>query len=148
LRKGDVLVAVKLDRIGRSIRNLIDVAEMLRERGVDLVILDQAIDTTTPAGRFMFHILAALAEMERELIRERTRDGLAATTRRGRSGGRKRALTDEQVNYVKQLRGQGWSVGAIQDELAKIGTKVGHTTVNRALGLTTDSAYVGQEKAS
>src|SRR5216684_1688776 len=78
LRKGDVLVAVKLDRIGRSIRNLIDVAEMLRERGVDLVILDQAIDTTTPAGRFMFHILAALAEMERELIRERTRDGLAA----------------------------------------------------------------------
>src|SRR5271165_6072565 len=86
LRQGDTLVTVRLDRIGRSMANLIEVVQLLAERGVDLVVLDQAIDTTTPAGRLMFHVLGSLAEFERDLIAERTRDGLAAA--RARHGGK------------------------------------------------------------
>jgi len=79
LEPGDTLVCTKLDRIGRSVRNLMDVSSLLQERGVDLVCLDQPIDTTSPQGRLFFTILAAFAEFERDLIRERTRDGLVAT---------------------------------------------------------------------
>jgi DNA invertase Pin-like site-specific DNA recombinase len=71
-------VVTKLDRIGRSLSNLIEVVHGLGDRGVDLVALDQAIDTTTPAGRLTFHVIAAIAEFERDLISERTKDGLAA----------------------------------------------------------------------
>jgi DNA invertase Pin-like site-specific DNA recombinase len=148
LREGDTLICTKLDRIGRSVRNLVEVVADLGKRGVDLQVLDQAIDTRTAGGRLVFHVLAAIAEFERELIVERTKDGLAVTKARGRDGGRKRALTPEQVNYIKHLRGRGWSVGSIQDELARTGTKVAHTTINRALGLTSDSAYVEKEQAS
>src|SRR5712692_8372986 len=84
LRDGDVLVVTKLDRIGRSVGNLVGVAGDLDRRGVDLIVLDQAINTGTPAGRMLFHVLAAIAE--HDLIPERTRDGLAAA--RGRHGGR------------------------------------------------------------
>jgi len=86
LRDGDVLVVIKLDRIGRSVGNLVSVAGELRQLGVDLVVLDQAIDTGTPAGRMLFHMLAAIAEFEHDLIAERTRDGLA--TARARRGGK------------------------------------------------------------
>jgi DNA invertase Pin-like site-specific DNA recombinase len=86
LRAGDVLVTVKLDRIGRSLINLIDTVGLLGERKVDLVVLDQAIDTTTPNGKLLFHILGALAEWEAALIAERTREGLAAA--RERHGGK------------------------------------------------------------
>jgi DNA invertase Pin-like site-specific DNA recombinase len=86
LRDGDVLVVTKLDRIGRSVGNLVSVAGELHRLGVDLVVLDQAIDTGTPAGRMLFHVLAAIAEFEHDLIAERTRDGLAAA--RARNGGR------------------------------------------------------------
>ena len=97
LREGDVLVIVRLDRIGRSVKNLIEVVNSLGEAGVDLLVLDQNIDTTTPAGKFMFHILASLAEFERDLIRERTMDGLAAARARGRKGGAKPKLGPGQV---------------------------------------------------
>jgi DNA invertase Pin-like site-specific DNA recombinase len=86
LRDRDVLAVTKLDRIGRSVGNLVRVAADLHERGVDLVVLDQAIDTATPAGRMLFHVLAAIAEFEHDLIAERTRDGLAAA--RARCGGK------------------------------------------------------------
>jgi len=86
LRDGDVLVVTKLDRIGRSVGNLVSVAGELHQLGVDLVVLDQAIDTGSPAGRMLFHVLAAIAEFEHDLIAERTRDGLAAA--RARRGGK------------------------------------------------------------
>jgi DNA invertase Pin-like site-specific DNA recombinase len=86
LRAGDTVVVTKLDRIGRSVGNLINVVGELQERRVDLIMLDQAIDTTTPAGRMIFHVLAAIAEFERDLIAERTRDGLAAA--KARYGGK------------------------------------------------------------
>ena len=103
LRPGDALVCVRLDRIGRSVRNLIEVAHDLAERKVDLIVLDQGLDTTTPAGRMMFHILGAIAEFEHDLISERTLDGLAASRARGRSGGRKPTLTDDQVRAAREM---------------------------------------------
>ncbi len=86
MRDGDVLMVTKLDRVGRSVGNLVRVAADLDEHGVDLVVLDQAIDTATPAGRMLFHVLAAIAEFEHDLIAERTRDGLSAA--RARHGGK------------------------------------------------------------
>jgi hypothetical protein len=75
LREGDALVVVRLDRVARSTRELLEIAQGLEERGIDLVVLDQAIDTATPAGKLMFSVLAAIAQFERDLIRERTMDG-------------------------------------------------------------------------
>jgi DNA invertase Pin-like site-specific DNA recombinase len=103
LRSGDTLVVTKLDRVGRSVRHLVELANELHDRGVDLVVLDQAIDTTTPAGRFMFHILCAVAEMEHELTVERTHDGLAAARARGRKGGRKSKLTAAQERTLRAM---------------------------------------------
>lgn len=103
LREGDVLVFVKLDRIGRSVKHLLEIAEDFRRRGIDLQALDQPFDTTTPAGKMIFTILAAVAEFERDLISARTRDALAVRTARGRSGGRKRKLSPEQEARVREL---------------------------------------------
>ena len=83
-RKGDVVVVWKLDRLGRSLRDLIDVVNSLQDRGVGLRSLQEAIDTTTPAGKLTFHIFAALAEFERDMIRERTSAVLAAAHKAGR----------------------------------------------------------------
>src|SRR5215472_14241600 len=80
---GDALVCVKLDRIGRSVANLIEVTDHLQQVGADLVVIDQAIDTSTPSGKLMFHVLAAIAEFERGLIIERTLDGQAVVRRAG-----------------------------------------------------------------
>ena len=94
LEKGDALVCVKLDRIGRSVRNLMDVIGLLEQRGVNLQCLDQPIDTTSAMGKMLFTILAAFAEFEHDLIVERTMDGLAASTKpRDRNGGRRHRLT-------------------------------------------------------
>ena len=102
-RRGDVIVCIRLDRIGRSVKNLLEVSARLGERGVDLRCLDQAIDTTSPAGRMTFTILAAVAEFERDLIRERTRDGLAAARARGRKGGRRPKLSHEKQALAVRL---------------------------------------------
>lgn len=83
LREGDTLVVWRLDRLGRSLRHLIDTVAMLAERDVEFVSLQESIDTTTPGGRLVFHVFAALAEFERDLIRERTNAGLAAVGRAG-----------------------------------------------------------------
>jgi Resolvase, N terminal domain len=91
-RKGDVLVVWRLDRLARSLRHLIDIADDLNRRGVALKSITENIDTTTPSGRFMFNILGALSSMEREIIVERTRAGLVAAAARGRRGGRPAAL--------------------------------------------------------
>jgi DNA invertase Pin-like site-specific DNA recombinase len=103
LRAGDVLVITKLDRLGRSVRNLIDLVERIQELGAELVILDQQIDTTTPMGKFFFTVLAAFAEFERNMIAERTRDGLEAARARGRTGGQKPKLTPRQARIAQDM---------------------------------------------
>lgn len=102
-RKGDILMVWKLDRLGRTMKGLVDLVEGLEAKGIDFRCVTDGIDTTTPAGRFFFHVLAAMAQMERDLIRERTRAGLSAARARGRNGGRPRALTSKQVGIAQKL---------------------------------------------
>jgi DNA invertase Pin-like site-specific DNA recombinase len=102
-RNGDVVVVWKLDRLGRSMRDLLDVVVGLHQRGIGLCSLHEAIDTTTAAGKLTFHLFAALAEFEADLVRERTRAGLAAARRQGRRLGRPRALTPAQVEMARTL---------------------------------------------
>src|SRR5947209_655941 len=92
LRAGDTLVVWRLDRLGRSLRHLIDTLTDLDQRGVGFKGLTESIDTTTPGGKLIFHVFGALAEFERDLIRERTNAGLAAARARGRTGGRPKAF--------------------------------------------------------
>jgi DNA invertase Pin-like site-specific DNA recombinase len=103
LRPGDALVITKLDRLGRSVAHLCDLAAVLREHGVDLAILNLGIDTSTPAGKLAFHMFAGIAEFERELISERTKEGLHAARARGRTGGRKPVMTPEKIAIAQQM---------------------------------------------
>ena len=103
LRTGDTLVVWRLDRLGRSLRHLIDTVNSLQEQGIEFKSLTEAIDTTTSGGKLVFHIFGALAEFEREIIRERTRAGLSAARSRGRNGGRPKALTEKQVQMLRNL---------------------------------------------
>jgi DNA invertase Pin-like site-specific DNA recombinase len=91
-RSGDQLVITKLDRLGRSLEHLIELSKLLQTRGVDLVVVDQGIDTSTAVGRMFFQVLGAIAEFEHALMSERTLDGLAAARARGRTGGQKPKL--------------------------------------------------------
>ncbi len=100
LRAGDELVITRLSRMARSVRHLTEVAALLSERGVDLVVLKQGIDTTTPVGRFLFHVIGAMDEMLADLISEGTREGLEAARARGRTGGRKPKLTADNADLV------------------------------------------------
>jgi DNA invertase Pin-like site-specific DNA recombinase len=109
LREGDVLVVWKLDRLGRDLRHLVNTVQNLADRGIGFKVLagqGADIDTTTAGGKLIFGIFAALAEFERELIRERTRAGLAAARARGRIGGRKFALTKAQVRLAQSAMGK------------------------------------------
>jgi DNA invertase Pin-like site-specific DNA recombinase len=103
LREGDILVVWKLDRLGRSVKHLVDLVGALHRQGVQFKSLTDSIDTSTPAGRFFFHVMSSLAEMERELMVERTCAGLEAARLLGRKGGRKRQMTDSKVASAKQL---------------------------------------------
>lgn len=103
LRDGDTLVVTKLDRLGRSVRNLKEVAEGLQLRRVGLKALSQGIDTTTPGGRLFFHMLAAIAEFEHDLIVERTHEGLAAARARGRKGGGRHKMTPTKVRQAQAM---------------------------------------------
>ncbi len=102
-RADDTIVVWRLDRLGRSLRNLVELVNELSERHIDLRSLQENIDTTTPTGRLIFHVFGSLAEFERELIRERTKAGLASARARGRVGGRRALLTEAQVAIAKQL---------------------------------------------
>jgi len=106
-RSGDSLVVWRLDRLGRSLRHLIDVVHDLEERGVALISLTEAINTTTPGGRLVFHVFGALAQFERELIRERTLAGLAAAKARGRTGGRPTVWTDAKLRTARAMNDSG-----------------------------------------
>ncbi|ELV1583961.1 recombinase family protein [Escherichia coli] len=107
MQPGDELVVWKLDRLGRSMRNLVLLVDELRQRGIHFKSLTDSIDTSSPMGRFIFHIMSALAEMERELIVERTRAGLAAAREKGRIGGRRPKLTQEQWAQAGRLIANG-----------------------------------------
>lgn len=103
MRKGDTLVVWKLDRLARSVKQLIETVEALGEQGIGFRSLTEAIDTTTNGGRLVFHIFAALAEFERSIIRERTIAGLEAARARGRKGGRPPALSAKDLAVAKAL---------------------------------------------
>lgn len=103
MRSGDTLVVWKLDRLARSLRQLIDTVESLHTQKIGLRSLTEAIDTTTAGGRLIFHIFGALAEFERAVIRERTQAGLAAARARGKRGGRPSVMSDDDITAAKAL---------------------------------------------
>lgn len=129
LRPGDTLVVWRLDRLGRSIRHLIDQLADLQERDIGFRSLQEAIDTTSSGGRLVFHVFAALAEFERDLIRERTNAGLQAARARGRVGGRPPLLTKDKLRTARRMYEQQ------EMTVEKIGEVLGvsRTTVYRAL---------------
>ena len=106
-REGDSVVCWRLDRVGRSLRHLIEMAEQLQQRGIALRSLTENIDTSTPSGRFLFNILGALGQMEREIIVERTRAGLMAAAARGRRGGRPAALDESKIRAARAMLASG-----------------------------------------
>lgn len=103
MREGDSLVVWRLDRLGRSLKHLIETITYLNNRKIGFKSLTENIDTTTSGGKLIFHIFGALAEFERDIIRERTQAGLIAARARGRKGGRPKALTHKKVQMAQQL---------------------------------------------
>ena len=102
-RKGDELVVWKLDRFGRSLKELIELVNGLSERGVEFVSLRESLDTTTPGGKLVFHVFGAVAEFERDIIRERTMAGLEAARARGRKGGRKPVMDEKKLALASAM---------------------------------------------
>ena len=118
LRKGDVLVIWKLDRASRSTKHLIELAEDLEKREVELKSLKEQIDTASAMGKFFFRMTASIAELERDIIRERTLAGLEAARARGRKGGRKKSLTEGQMLEAKRLADEGeMSITAVCEQV-------------------------------
>lgn len=107
LREGDTLVVWKLDRLGRSVKQLVDMVSELNKQGIQFKSLTDSIDTGTTSGRFFFQVMASLAEMERELTIERTRAGLEVAKKLGRKGGRKPKMTDSKIESAKKLLSSG-----------------------------------------
>ena len=124
-REGDQLVVTKLDRLGRSLEHLIVLSNDLPARGVDLVVLDQGIDTCTPLGRMFFQILGAIAEFEHALMAERTRDGLAAARARGRTGGQRPKLSLRQARVTQEMYDQTGPDGRRTHTVAEIDAEFG-----------------------
>lgn len=128
LREGDVLVVYRLDRLGRSLADLVRIVSTLEARGVGFRSIHESIDTTSSTGRLVFHIFASLAEFERDLIVDRTKAGLAAARERGAKPGRKPSLSPDQVEVVGRLYREGMHVTGI----AKMFT-VSRPTIYRVL---------------
>lgn len=129
LRAGDVFTVVRLDRLGRTTSHLTATVEQFEADGVQFTSLTEGIDTTTPAGRMTFTVLCAVAQMERDLIAERTRAGLDAARARGRKGGRRPSLTELQAEQVRRMRHKQ---NATLDEIAET-FSVSRSTVIRTL---------------
>lgn len=115
LRAGDVLVITRLDRLGRSTKDLLNIVSHLEERGVQLEVLEQSIDTSTPEGKLFFTMVAAFAEFEREIMRSRTIDGLAAARARGKLGGRKPVMSQTRIEAAYKMYSDGRQVSDIAD---------------------------------
>ena len=128
LRDGDVVTVTKYDRLARSLKDLLEIVEAIRERGAGFRSLAEDIDTTTPAGRLVFHVFASIAQFERERISERTREGLVSARKRGRVGGRPPALSAAQKKEVRRMRDEEQRAIA---EIARL-FKVSERTVRRA----------------
>ena len=126
VRAGDTVVVWRLDRFGRSLKDLVARVEALREQGVGFRSLTEGIDTTSPTGKLVFHLFGALAEFERDLIRERTMAGLVSARARGRKGGRPRAMDEEKIRIASRL---------MQDPGISI------TEVCRAIGVSSATLY-------
>lgn len=126
-RAGDQLVVTKLDRLGRSLEHLIALSRDLHARGVDLVVLDQGIDTSTAVGRMFFRILGSIAEFEHALMSERTRDGLEAARARGRTGGQKPKLTARQAKIAQDMYDEKGEDGRRRYTVAEIAAEFGVT---------------------
>jgi len=126
LRSGDTLIVWKLDRLGRSLRDLITMLDELRAQGIKFQSLTEHIDTETAAGRAMWQMIGVLAELERSLIAERTRAGVKAAKARGVKFGRKPKLTPKQIKHARELRAQDTPVQEIADLL-----QVGRSTIYR-----------------
>lgn len=117
LRKDDTLVVWKLDRLGRTVKSLIEFVNELQQKGVHFKSITDNIDTSTPSGRFFFHVMASLAEMEHELLVERTKAGLTIAKERGRIGGRKRKMTDSKLESAKKLLLSGLAPREVAENL-------------------------------
>ncbi|RDB55484.1 resolvase [Paraeggerthella hongkongensis] len=142
LRGGDEVVVVKLDRISRSTRHLIELTEKFEKVGADFISLNDSIDTTTPMGRFFFRMMASIAELERGMIVERTKDGLPAARARGRSGGRPKADADA-ISKAKRMHESGkFSVSEITEA-----TGISKSTLYRSLAHRTDEPLSGGREA-
>jgi DNA invertase Pin-like site-specific DNA recombinase len=136
MRGGDSLVVWKLDRLARSTRQLLETVEALELRGIGLKILTQNMDTTSAGGRLIFTVFSAIAEFEREIIRERTRAGLDAARTRGRKGGRPRALSDKDLKQARALLADPEIT--VEDVARRLG--VGPSTLYRYLPAARQSA--------
>lgn len=126
-RAGDQLVVTKLDRLGRSLENLIELSKQLQTKNVDLVVLDQGIDTSTAVGRLFFSIIGAIAEFEHALMSERTIEGLTAARARGRTGGQKPKLGPRQVRLAQEMYDETGPDGKRRYTVAEIAAEFGVT---------------------
>jgi len=116
VRKGDSLVITKLDRLARSTYHLTQIAEELKEKGVDLIVLDQNIDTSTPTGKLLFNMLASIAEFETEIRKERQMEGIAKAKEKGVRFGRKSKLINEQIEEMRRERDKGVKISDLMSK--------------------------------
>jgi DNA invertase Pin-like site-specific DNA recombinase len=143
VRDGDMLVITKLDRLARSTRDLLNILSRLDQKHVKLHVIDQQIDTSTPAGMLLVTMLGAIAAFENDLRKERQADGIALAMRKGVKFGRKRALTSEQVQRLRVLRSDGKKISELMTEY-----EISKASVYRALSTTTSEpdAHVDAQK--
>lgn len=113
VKSGDTLVVWKLDRLGRSLQHLIEIVNQLKSKGVGFKSLTEGMDTSVPSGELLFHVFGALAQFERSLIKERVNAGLVAARKRGRIGGRPRAIPQEKMNAILESLSNGMSKAAV-----------------------------------
>lgn len=130
LREGDTIVITRLDRLGRSTKDLLNLVSDLKDQGVNLEVIEQSINTSTPEGKLFFTLVASFAEFEREIMRARTIDGLNSARARGRVGGRKPAMSKAKIATAKQMYADGQYVKEIAEVLG-----VSRPTIYRALEL-------------